>query len=251
MNDDYQMDMGLKLLRKGPVKQCELNTALYAHVSEIVSEPHSVRIVFAVHSTKSGDVIFEDRIWDPKYKPGKFLNRNLKLSISLSKRYSASRLSKWGHILDVPFDEAYGIMHDRDILKAREIKLLVMPCSGNNDIQYIKILHSTVTEKADADDLWMLEDKIKPVEPPAVQKFVVHENASVNGDFHMAMITRMHSERMRFLETHPEVWEGILGRIDDLIDEEAMIEEQGEENQRDWEEYLQNGDGGTTHFHRI
>lgn len=239
MQNDYMVEMGLKLLQKGPIGQSELNKPLYAHVMDIVSEPHSVRIVFAVHSEKSPDVIFEDRIWDPAYNPAKFLNRNLKLSISSSRDHSRARLKLWSRILDVPFEETFDMMHDRDLLKVHEISMYVMVCAGSNSIQYIKILSTSMKEKPGSDKLWMLADTTKPVEPPQVPKFKVHENAVVKGDYHMAMLTRLHEKRMDFLERHPDVWEGMLDRLDNLIADEAMIAEQGEANQRDWEEHLQ------------
>lgn len=149
MKKAYENALNLPELAKGPVAEIDLDWPLNAEVIGFIDEGPSIRIVFNVHTTKDGDVIFEDRLWDPDYKPARevpwrFLPANLKTAISNAKTHGKERMALWSSILKLGPKDAYEAMKSGEALADSTIQLAVMVKSGSEGRQYIKIVASRV-----------------------------------------------------------------------------------------------------------
>ena len=149
MKKPYETALNLPELTKGPVAEIDLDWPLNAEVIGFIDEGPSVRIVFNVHTTKDGDAIFEDRLWDPDYKPARevpwrFLPANLKTAISNAKTHGKERMALWSSILKLGPKDAYEAMKSGEALADSTIQLAVMVKSGSEGRQYIKIVASRV-----------------------------------------------------------------------------------------------------------
>jgi len=149
MKKAYETALNLPELTKGPVGEIDLDWPLNAEVIGFIDEGPSIRIVYNVHTTKDGDVIFEDRLWDPDYKPAKevpwhFLPANLKSAISNAKTRGKERMALWSSILKMGPKDAYAAMKSGDALADSTIHLAVIIKSGSEGRQYIKIVSSRV-----------------------------------------------------------------------------------------------------------
>ena len=153
MQNENQRALNLKVLEKGPVTDADLDWPLNAEVKYFIDEGPAIRIGFNVHTTMSGDVLFEDRIWDKDYKPNHPLNKTLKAAVASSKVFSQKRLALWGKILKVDAHEnVYEYMKSGDILRKKRINLSVKICRGNYDIQYLVIVASRLIDR---EGTWM------------------------------------------------------------------------------------------------